>query len=263
MNPDLSGKTALVTGSTSGLGQEIARHLARSGCAVMLNGFGDDLAINAFRAELTAASGIDIPHHPADLTKPDEIVALMEATRRELGPIDILVNNAGMQFVAPIHEYPTEKWDIILALNLSAAFHTTKAALPAMRERGWGRIINIASAHGLVASPFKSAYVAAKHGLVGLTKVTALETAEDGITCNAICPGFVRTAVVEKQIAEQSRVTGIPPERVIEEVILTKHPNKSFVTTEHIADSVLFLCSDTGSSITGSSLSIDGGWTAC
>lgn len=263
MNPDLSGKTALVTGSTSGLGQEIARHLARAGCAVMLNGFGESSAIESFRTELAQTSGMRIAYHPADLTKPPEITALIEATQDEFGPVDILVNNAGMQFVAPLHEYPAEKWDIILALNLSAAFHTTKAALPAMRERGWGRIINIASAHGLVASPFKSAYVAAKHGLVGLTKVTALETARDGITCNAICPGFVRTAVVEKQIEEQARVTGIPAERVIEDVILAKHPNKIFVSPEHVADSALFLCSDAGASITGSALSIDGGWTAC
>lgn len=259
----LHNKVALVTGSTSGLGLAIARHLAQAGCRIILNGFGDPETIEAQRRELAASCGVDVSYQGADLTQPAEIDRFMAACIEKNGAVDILVNNAGMQFVAPIHEYPAEKWDTILALNLSAAFHTTKAALPAMRERGWGRIVNIASAHGLVASPFKSAYVAAKHGLVGLSKVTALETARDGITCNAICPGFIRTAVVDKQIEEQARVTGIPHDRVIEEVILTKHPNKTFVDVEHVADSVLFLCSPAGASITGSALSIDGGWTAC
>jgi len=263
MSPHLANKVALVTGSTSGLGLAIARHLAQAGCRIILNGLGDPNAIEELRKELAATHGVEVIYLGADLTQPGEISQLMATCLEKYGAIDILVNNAGMQFVAPLHEYPTEKWDTILALNLSAAFHTTKAALPAMRERGWGRIINIASAHGLVASPFKSAYVAAKHGLVGLSKVTALETAEDGITCNAICPGFIRTAVVDKQIEEQARVTGIPEHRVIQEVILTKHPNKTFVDVEHVADSVLFLCSPAGASITGSALSIDGGWTAC
>ncbi len=263
MSPQLQNRIALVTGSTSGLGLKIAQHLAEAGCQIILNGFGDPAEIEAQRQELATTYGVAVSYHAADLTQPAEIAELMESSIAQFGTIDILVNNAGMQFVAPIHEYPAEKWDTIIALNLSAAFHTTKAALPAMRSRGWGRIINIASAHGLVASPFKSAYVAAKHGLVGLTKVTALETAEDGITCNAICPGFIRTAVVDKQIAEHARITGIPHHRVIEEVILTKHPNKTFVAVEHVADSALFLCSEAGASITGSALSIDGGWTAC
>jgi len=263
MRAHLKNKVALVTGSTSGLGREIARQLAGAGCHIVLNGFGEAATIDAQQADLVAEHAVQVIHHSADLTDPAQITELMETSIAEFGGIDILVNNAGMQFVSPLHDYPTEKWDIILALNLSAAFHTTKAALPSMRSRGWGRIINISSAHGLVASPFKSAYVAAKHGLIGLTKVTALETARDNITCNAICPGYIRTAVVDNQIEEQARVAGIPHDRVIDEIILAKHPNKSFVTVEHVAESTLFLCSEAGASITGSALSIDGGWTAC
>jgi 3-hydroxybutyrate dehydrogenase len=261
MEKALHGKSALVTGSTSGLGKGIAEALAEAGCNVMLNGFGDPKEIEAQRTELSSAHGIKVSYHGADLAKPEEIRTLMAQTIEQFGALDILVNNAGFQFVAPIDEFPEEKWDAMLAVNLSAAFHTTKAALPGMRSRKWGRIINIASVHGIVASPFKSAYVATKHGLVGLSKVTALETARDGITCNAICPGFVHTAVVEKQIDEQSRVTGVPRDKVIEEVILTKHPTREFVRIDQVAAFVLFLCSDAGSSTTGAALSMDGGWS--
>ena len=231
----LQGKTALVTGSTSGLGLGIAESLAAAGCRVGLNGFGAAAEIEALEERLRSDYGVPIMHHGANLTKPAEIESLIVSVTQKLGPIDILVNNAGMQFVSPLEDFPAEKWETILALNLSAAFYTTKAVLPGMRERKWGRIVNIASAHGLVASPFKSAYVAAKHGLVGLTKVTALETARDGITCNALCPGFIHTAIVEGQIEEQARATGIPRQKVIEDVILAKHPTKAFVGVGDVA----------------------------
>ncbi len=262
MGNTLVGKNALVTGSTSGLGKAIAQKLASAGCHVMLNGFGDPVEIEALRHELHSSHKIKVDYHGADLSKPAEIRALVARSIEQFGSVDILVNNAGFQFVSPIEEFPEEKWDAMLAVNLSAAFHTTKATLPGMRERKWGRIINIASAHGLVGSPFKSAYVATKHGLVGLTKVTALETARDGITCNALCPGFVQTAVVDKQIDEQSRITGVPREKVLEEVLLSKHPTREFVQIDQVAAYVLFLCSDAGASTTGAMLSIDGGWTA-
>jgi 3-hydroxybutyrate dehydrogenase len=262
MEKNLAGKTALVTGSTRGLGQEIAEKLAAAGCHVALNGFGKPDEIATLRKKIESAHGVRTFYHGANLTAPGELVALGARTSEELGPIDILVNNAGTQFVAPLESFPEEKWDLIIALNLSAAFHTTKAVLPGMRARGWGRIVNIASAHGLVASPHKAAYVAAKHGLVGLTKVTALETARDGITCNAICPGFIHTAIVEGQIEEQARATGIPRERVIEDVILAKHPTKEFVGADHVAAYVLLLCSEAGASTTGAALAVDGGWTA-
>ncbi|SDU29572.1 3-hydroxybutyrate dehydrogenase [Verrucomicrobium sp. GAS474] len=258
MERPLIGKTALVTGSTSGLGRTLAEALAAAGSHVILTGFGEASEIEALRAGLETAHGVRARYIAADLTAPADIVRLMA----EAGAIDILVNNAGMQFVSPLESFPGEKWDAILALNLSAAFHTTKAALPAMRARKWGRIVNIASAHGLVASPFKAAYVASKHGLVGLTKTTALETARDGVTCNALCPGFIHTAIVEGQIEEQSRATGIPRERVVEEIILAKHATKEFVRADQVAAFVLFLCSEAGASTTGSALPIDGGWTA-
>lgn len=232
MEKPLSGKSALVTGSTSGLGKAIAETLVAAGCQVMLNGFGDPAEIEALRGSLASAHGIKTCYHGADLSKPAEIRDLMARMAEQFGAVDILVNNAGFQFVSPLEDFPEEKWDGILAVNLSAAFHTTKAALPGMRGRKWGRIVNIASVHGLLGSPFKSAYVASKHGLVGLTKVTALETARDGITCNALCPGFVHTAVVDRQIDEQARVTGIPREKVLEEVILSKHPTRQFVLVE-------------------------------
>ena len=261
-NDFLRGKAALVTGSTSGLGRAISEALAAAGCRVILNGFGDAAGIEALRRSLGEASGTDALYLAADLTKPDEIAALAERALAACGAVDIVVNNAGTQFVAPVAEFPDAKWDLLLALNLSAAFHVTKALLPAMRARGWGRIVNVASAHGLVASPFKAAYVASKHGLVGLTKVVALETARDGITCNAVCPGFVRTAVVESQIAEQARLTGLPEEEVVERVLLSKHPNGAFVRAEEVAALVLHLCSDGAASLTGASLPLDGGWTA-
>lgn len=257
-DPFLKGKTALVTGSTSGLGRAIAEALAAAGARVIVNGFGAAAEIEALRRSL----GDGALYLPADLTKPDEIAALAEQALAVCGAVDVVVNNAGTQFVAPIAEFPEAKWDLLLALNLSAAFHVTKALLPAMRKKGWGRIVNVASAHGLVASPFKAAYVASKHGLVGLTKVVALETAREGITCNAVCPGFVRTAVVESQIAEQARLTGLPEAEVVDRVLLSKHPNGAFVRAEEVAALVLHLCSDSASSLTGASLPLDGGWTA-
>jgi 3-hydroxybutyrate dehydrogenase len=262
MEKSLQGKTALVTGSTSGLGRGIAEALAAEGCHIMLSGFGDAAEIRKIEEELKSKHGIEAAYHGADLSRPAEIRALMAATLERFAAVDILVNNAGFQHVAPIDEFPEDKWDGLIAVNLSAAFHTTKAALPEMRRRKWGRIVNIASAHGLVGSPFKSAYVASKHGLVGLTRVTALETAREGITCNALCPGFVHTAVVDKQIEEQVRVTGVARDKIIEDVILAKHASRKFVGVEHVAAFVLFLCSEAGASVTGSALVMDGGWTA-
>ena len=262
MEKPLLGKTALVTGSTSGLGREIAEKLAASGCRIALNGFGAADEIEALKAKLKSAYDVEVFYHGANLTVPSEIMELIASVTGRLGPIDILVNNAGMQFVSPLETFPDEKWDMLIALNLSAAFHTTKAVLPGMRERKWGRIINISSAQGLVASPFKSAYVASKHGLIGLTKVTALETARDGITCNALCPGFIHTAIVEGQIDEQARATGIPRERVVEDIILAKHATKEFVRADQVAAFVLLLCSEAGASTTGTAIPIDGGWTA-
>jgi 3-hydroxybutyrate dehydrogenase len=262
MEKILSGKTALVTGSTSGLGREIAESLARAGCSVALNGLGDPAEIAALRSRIASEHGVECMYHGADLSFPAQIADLIARAGEQLGPIDILVNNAGMQFVAPLEDFPEEKWNAILALNLSAAFHTTKAVLPAMRARRWGRIVNISSAHGLVASPFKSAYVASKHGLIGLTKVTALETARDGITCNALCPGFIHTPIVEGQIDEQARATGIPRERVVEEIILAKHATKEFVGAGQVAAFVVMLCTEAGASTTGAAISMDGGWTA-
>lgn len=254
----LAGKTALVTGSTSGIGAGIARTLAAAGANVVLNGFGDAAEIERLRGGLAEEHGIEVRYDAADMSKPAEIAAMVARA----GAVDVLVNNAGIQFVSPIEEFPVEKWDAILAINLSSAFHTIRAALPAMRERKWGRIINLASAHGLVASPFKSAYIAAKHGLVGLTKTVALETAEAGVTCNAICPGYVLTPLVEKQIDDQARAHGLPRENVIREVMLAKQPTKQFVKIEEVAALTAFLCSDAAASITGATLSIDGGWSA-
>jgi len=261
MEKILLGKTALVTGSTSGLGREIAEQLASAGCRIALNGFGSDAEIEALRARLQSDYGVEVIHHGANLTVPLEIAELMAWVTERFGSVDILINNAGMQHVSPLETFPDEKWDRLIALNLSAAFHTTKAVLPAMRARKWGRIINISSAHGLVASPFKSAYVASKHGLIGLTKVTALETARDGITCNALCPGFIHTTIVEGQIDEQARATGIPRDKVVGEIILAKHATKEFVRADQVAAFVLLLCSEAGASTTGAAIPIDGGWT--
>jgi 3-hydroxybutyrate dehydrogenase len=258
----LAGKAAVVTGSTSGIGRAIAQTLARAGADIMLNGFGDARAIDQLRSELAEENAVRAAYDGADMAKPDAVASLIKNAERTFGKLDILVNNAGIQHVAPIDEFPTAKWDAIIAINLSSAFHTTRAALPGMKARKWGRIVNIASAHGLVASPFKSAYVAAKHGIVGLTKVTALEVAELGITCNAICPGYVWTPLVEAQLDDQAKAHNMTKEQVIRDVILAPQPNKRFATVEEIGAVALFLCSDAAASITGAALPIDGGWTA-
>lgn len=258
----LKNKSALVTGSTSGIGLGIARALAQAGVSVMLNGLGDPTAIERTRRDLAAATGANVRFHGADLTRPEETAALVAATEAAFGGVDILVNNAGIQFVAPVDEFPTAKWDAIQDIVLNASFHAIRTVLPGMKRRNWGRIVNLVSAHGLVASPFKSAYVAAKHGLVGLTKTVALEVAETGITCNAICPGYVRTPLVEGQIEAQVKAHNLPHDRVIREVILAAQPTKRFIEIEEVAALALFLCGDQARSITGAALPIDGGWTA-
>jgi 3-hydroxybutyrate dehydrogenase len=258
----LEDRVAVVTGSTSGIGLGIAVALARAGAAIVLNGFGDADAIEKTREELADRHGVAVRYNGADMSKPGEIAALAEETIDTLGGVDILVNNAGIQYVAPIDEFPAEKWDAVLSIDLSSAFHLTKAVLPGMKARGWGRIVNIASAHGLVASPFKAAYVSAKHGMVGLTKVTAIEAAELGITCNAVCPGYVWTPLVEKQIDDQARAHGISRDEVIRDVLLVNQPNKRFATVEEIGAVTAFLCSDGAASITGAAIPVDGGWTA-
>ncbi len=260
--PALAGKSAIVTGSTSGIGLGIAKALAAAGANVMLNGLGDAAEIDKTRAELADAYKVAAPYDAADMSRPQSIRALVARAEREFGAVDILVNNAGIQHVAPIESFPDEKWDAILAINLSAAFHAIKAALPGMKARGFGRIVNIASAHGLVASPFKAAYVAAKHAIVGLTKVVALETAENGITVNAICPGYVWTPLVERQIADQAKSHNLPRERVVREVLLARQPNKRFAAVEEIGALTAFLCGNAAASITGAALPIEGGWTA-
>ncbi|HEY4998239.1 MAG TPA: 3-hydroxybutyrate dehydrogenase [Usitatibacter sp.] len=258
----LKGKCAVVTGSTSGIGQGIAELFAREGANVMLNGFGDKAAIEKLRAGLEREARVSVDYHPADMSKPGEIADLMKRAADRFGAVDILVNNAGIQHVAPVDEFPVEKWDAIIAINLTSAFHTTRLALPAMKQRKWGRVINIASAHGLVASPNKCAYVSAKHGIVGFTKTVALEVAELGITSNAICPGFVLTPLVEKQIEDQARALGITKEQAARDVILAPQPTKQFVKIEDIAALALHLAGPYASQINGASLSIDGGWTA-
>ena len=258
----LEGKCALVTGSTSGIGLAIARAFAAEGAAVMLNGFGDQHEIEAIRAELEATSGTTALYDGADLGKVAAIDAMIARCTAEIGSLDILVNNAGIQFVAPVADFPPEKWDAILAINLSAVFHTTRLALPAMRAKGWGRIINTASAHSLVASPNKSAYVAAKHGVAGFTKSVALECAQDGVTANCISPGYVWTSLVENQIPDTMKARGLTREQVINDVLLAAQPTKQFVTPEQVAALALFLARDEAASITGANLSMDGGWTA-
>ena len=258
----LAGRTALITGSTSGIGYGVAQALAAEGASVMLNGFGDPQSIMRARDRLAMEHDVEVCYSGADLSDPAAIAEMMAYARDVLGPVDILVNNAGIQFVAPIGEFPTAKWDAIIALNLSSAFHTIRLALPEMVERGYGRIINVASAHGLVASPFKSAYVAAKHGVVGLTKTVALEAATSRVTCNAICPGYVLTPLVEKQIDEQAKAHGIPPEKVVTDIMLASQPNKRFATVEEIGALTAFLCGPGADSITGAALAVDGGWTA-
>jgi 3-hydroxybutyrate dehydrogenase len=258
----MSRKAALVTGSTSGIGRGIARALAGGGFDVMLNGFGDAAEIERDRAALAAETGADVRFSDADLTRPEACAALVGAAEGAFGKLDVIVNNAGMQHVAPIEDFPVAKWDQIIALNLSAAFHAIRAAMRGMKERRYGRIINIASAHGLVASPFKSAYVAAKHGILGLTKTVALEGAMFNIRCNAISPGYVRTPLVENQIPDTMKARGMTREQVIDEVILAAQPTKEFVRIEDVAALALFLTSDAANQINGASLSIDGGWTA-
>ncbi len=258
----LEGKVAIITGSTSGIGLGIARAFSSASASVVINGFGKPEEIHDTVAALADGPATKAIYSAADMTKPDEIAEMIETTLNTFGRLDILVNNAGIQHVSPIDQFPVEKWDAVLAINLSSAFHTTRVALPAMRRQGGGRIINIASAHALVASPFKSAYVAAKHGIVGLTKVVALETAEDEITCNAICPGYVWTPLVEAQIEGQAKSHGIPREQVIRDVLLAQQPNKRFATVEEIGALAVFLASDAAASITGAALPVDGGWTA-
>jgi 3-hydroxybutyrate dehydrogenase len=258
----LAGRVAVVTGSTSGIGLGIARSLAEAGAAVVLNGLGRIDDVGEIVAGISAGYGVRAIYSPADMAKPGSIARMVDLTLETFGRLDILVNNAGIQHVAPIDQFPIEKWDQVIAIDLSSAFHTTRLAVPAMRKTGWGRIVNVASAHGLVASPFKAAYVAAKHGIVGLTKVTALETAEENITCNAICPGYVWTPLVEAQIEGQAKSHGIPREEVIRDVLLAQQPNKRFATVEEIGALTVFLASEAAASITGTALPVDGGWTA-
>ncbi len=257
----LKGKTALITGSTSGIGLGIAKGFAAQGVNIVINGFGKEDAIEKELKELEA-NGIKAIYNGADMTKPDEIAAMVKQAEDTFGAVDILVNNAGIQHVSPIEDFPPEKWDAIMAINLSSSFHTTRNVITKMREQGWGRIINMCSAHGLVASPYKSAYVAAKHGILGFTKTIALEVAQENITCNAICPGYVRTPLVENQIADTAKARGITEEEVINDVMLKAQWTKKFVTVEQISGLALFLCSDTAENITGTDITIDGGWTA-
>jgi 3-hydroxybutyrate dehydrogenase len=257
-----SEKSAIVTGSTSGIGLGIATALAASGINIVLNGFGGKDEIDRITAGLKQKHNVGVIYSDADISKPDEIAGMVERTRAEFGGVDILVDNAGIQHVAPIEEFPVEKWDAIIGINLSGAFHTSRLAIPDMKKNGWGRIINVASAHALVASPFKSAYVAAKHGLAGLTKTIALEVAEHGVTANAICPGYVLTPLVRKQIPETAKARGISEDAVMRDVLLAAQPTRQFVEVSQIAALTAFLCTDSAASITGSILPIDGGWTA-
>ncbi|HEY7810569.1 MAG TPA: 3-hydroxybutyrate dehydrogenase [Allosphingosinicella sp.] len=258
----LSGKTALVTGSTSGIGLACARALAAEGANVVLNGFGDAGEIETIRVELEAASGARALYSNADLTKADAIEAMMAEAAEAFGGVDILINNAGMQHVAPVDQFPADRWDLIIALNLTAVFHTTRLALPHMKAKGWGRIINTASAHSLVASPNKAPYVASKHGVAGFTKAVALETATAGVTANCISPGYVWTPLVENQIPDTMKARGLTREQVMNDVLLAAQPTKKFVTVEQVAAFALFLCRDEASAVTGANLSMDGGWTA-
>jgi 3-hydroxybutyrate dehydrogenase len=258
----LNGKTAIVTGSTSGIGLGIATAFAAEGCNVMLNGFGDPVMIADLRRKLADEHRVRVGYSPADMAKPADIRELVAAAAGELGGVDILVNNAGIQHVAKVVDFPEERWDAVIAINLSAAFHASKAALPHMTVKGWGRIINIASAHGLVASGEKAAYVTAKHGLVGLTKVIAIEAANAGVTCNAICPGWVLTALVQKQIEARAAAQGIPYQQAHDDLLREKQPMMQYTTPEKIAGLAVFLCSDAASTMTGAALSIDGGWVA-
>lgn len=258
----LEGRVAIVTGSTSGIGLAIAQALAAQGALIVLNGFGDKIEIENLCRVLGARHDVAVRYDSADMRQPGAIMDMVDRTERVFGPTDILVNNAGIQHVAPIESFPVEKWDAILAIDLSAVFHATRAVIKGMKTRGWGRIVNVASAHGLIASPFKGAYVAAKHGVVGFTKVTALEAAESGVTANAVCPGYVLTPLVEAQIAAQAAAHKISPAAVTHDVFLKEQPNKRFATVEEISGTVAFLCSPAAASITGTAISVDGGWTA-
>lgn len=258
----MNERIAIVTGSTSGIGLGIARRFAVNGYGLVLNGFGEPLEIERLRAALSEQYGIPVIYNGADMSKPEEIQGMIETATAELGHVDVLVNNAGIQFTAPVVEFPPQKWDAIIAINLSAAFHAIRAVLPQMLERDWGRIINVASAHGLVASKHKIAYVAAKHGLVGLTKVVALETAQTGVTCNAICPGWVLTPLVQKQIEDRAAAQGISVEQAKYELLAEKQPSGEFVTPEQLGDLAVFLCSPGGDQLRGQAIAMDGGWTA-
>ncbi len=258
----LKGKSALVTGSTSGIGLAIARALAAQGANITINGFGDKAAIEKERAGIETDFKVKAVYSGADMSKAAEIAEMVHTSEKTFGSLDVLVNNAGIQYVAPIEEFPIEKWDQIIAVNLSAAFHAIRAAVPGMKSRKWGRIINTASAHSLVASPFKCAYVSAKHGLAGLSKTVALETATFGVTCNCISPGYVWTPLVEKQIPDTAKARGMTEEQVKRDVILAAQPTKEFVTVDEVASLAVYLCSDAAKAITGANLSIDGGWTA-
>ena len=257
----LKQKAAIVTGSTSGIGLGIARAFAEQGADLMLNGFGNADEIEFTRGELQRQFGVKVLYSNADMSRPDHIRAMAELAVTQFGKVDIVVNNAGIQHVAPVEEFPDEKWDAVLAINLSSAFHLIKAVVPGMKQRRWGRIVNVASAHGLTASPFKSAYVAAKHGMVGLGKTVGIELAEFGITCNTICPGYVKTPLVEKQIADQARAHGIQPEAVVRDVMLVHQARKEFVRVEELAALAVFLASDAAASMTAAAITMDGGWT--
>ena len=262
MTAALKGQAAIVTGSTSGIGRALAEALAEAGVDVMLNGLGNPDEIEALRAGIEREHSVRALYHPADMTRPGEIAAMVTEASTVFGRLDILVNNAGIQHVSRVEDFPAEQWDRIIATNLSSAFHATKAAVPLMKAAGRGRIVNLASVHGLVASPFKSAYVASKHGVVGFTKAVALELAETGITCNAICPGFVKTKLVEDQIADQAKAHGKSEDEVIRDVILASQPSKRFIETDQIAGLLLYLVSDAGAGVTGAALTVDGGWSA-
>lgn len=258
----IKGKNAIVTGSTSGIGLAVAHTLAGEGCNIMLNGMGDKAEIDALLADMPKKYGVKVSYSPADMSKPEQIRQLVADTEKQFGSVDILVNNAGIQFTAKVEEFPEAKWDAIIAINLSAAFHAIKAALPGMRKKKFGRIVNIASVHGLVGSAEKVAYVAAKHGIVGITKVVALEAAEAGITCNAICPGWVHTPLVQKQIEDKAKKEGTSVEEATANLLGEKQPNKKFVKPENIGALIAFLCNENGDAMTGEILTIDGGWTA-